>query len=218
MSEAADQNSQVKLNGIFAFKVGMSSIYSETGEYIPVTVLKYEPWVVTQVKTLAKEGYDAVQVASGPMKAKNSSQSARKHAQAAGFENGSKHTAEIRQVAPEGATVGQKVSIDSLVEGDFVKLTGRTKGHGFTGSQKRWNFAGGPASHGSKFHRRPGSSGNRTWPGRVMPGKKFPGHYGDVVCSIKNVQVVKVLPEEQVIMVKGPVPGARNSLVRLVKV
>ena len=215
MSESADQ---IKLNGLFAFKVGMSSIYSESGEYIPVTVLKYDPWVVTQVKTAAKEGYDSVQIASGVMKAKNSSKSSQKHSKAAGFENGSKHVAEIRQSAPEGVAIGQKVSIDSLAEGDFVKLTGRSKGHGFTGSQKRWNFAGGPASHGSKFHRRPGSSGNRTWPGRVMPGKKFPGHYGDVNCSIKNVQIVKVLPEEQVIMVKGPVPGARNSLVRLVKV
>ncbi|MFN7262206.1 MAG: 50S ribosomal protein L3, partial [Pseudobdellovibrionaceae bacterium] len=115
------------------------------------------------------------------------------------------------------AAVGVQVSIDSLKKGDVVKITGRSKGHGFAGSVKRWNFAGGPASHGSKFHRRPGSVGNRTWPGRVMPGKRFPGHYGDEAITVKNVEIVEVLQSEGVVMVKGPVPGARNSLVKLVR-
>ena len=112
---------------------------------------------------------------------------------------------------------GDTVSINSLIKGDVVKITSKSKGHGFQGSVRRWNFAGGPATHGSKFHRRPGSSGNRTWPGRVMPGKKFPGHWGDETITVKNVVVVDVLPNEGVVLVKGPVPGSKNTLVRLVK-
>jgi len=96
-------------------------------------------------------------------------------------------------------------------------LTGVSKGHGFSGVQKRWNFAGGPATHGSKHNRRPGSVGNRTWPGRVMPGKKFPGHFGVDTVTLKSVVVVEVIPQENVLLVKGSVPGARNSLVQLVR-
>jgi len=113
--------------------------------------------------------------------------------------------------------LGDALSIDTLVKGDVVKVTSTSKGRGFQGSVRRWNFAGGPATHGSKFHRRPGSSGNRTWPGRVMPGKKFPGHWGDETITVKNVVVVDVIPAEGVVLVKGPVPGSKNTLVRLVK-
>jgi large subunit ribosomal protein L3 len=197
----------VKLNGLYAFKEGMSTIYNEQGEAVPVTVLRYEPWVVSQIKTEENDGYTAVQVACRPKKAKNSSKSEEGHFKKAGLETGAQIVREIRQDIPGDAKLGAQV----------VALTGVSKGHGFTGVMKRWNFAGGPAAHGSKFHRRPGSSGNRTWPGRVMPGKKFPGHYGDETITVRNVQVVAVLPEENVLMVKGPVPGARNSLVRMVR-
>ena len=209
--------SEIKLNGLYAFKEGMATVYNEQGEAVPVTVLRYEPWVVSQIKTTEKDGYAAVQVACQPKKAKNSSKSEVGHLKAAGFETGAKFLREMRQDIPEGAAPGSKVSIESLAKGDVVRVTGISKGHGFQGSQKRWNFAGGPASHGSKFHRRPGSSGNRTWPGRVMPGKKFPGHYGVDQVTVKSVQIIEVNPQEGVVMVKGPVPGSRNSLVRLVK-
>ncbi|MBX3017434.1 MAG: 50S ribosomal protein L3 [Bdellovibrionaceae bacterium] len=194
----------------------MSTIYTENGEAIPVTILRYEPWVVSQVKTQDSDGYTAVQIACRPKKAKNSSGAMAGHLKAAGFEGSASLVREIRQ-AVDGVTVGQKVGIDSLAAGDSVSLTGTSKGRGFQGSVRRWNFAGGPATHGSKFHRRPGSSGNRTWPGRVMPGKKFPGHWGDETITVKNVEVVKVLADDGVVLVKGPVPGARNSLVRLLK-
>lgn len=206
----------IKLNGLFAFKEGMATIYNEQGEAVPVTVLRYEPWVVSQLKTQDKDGYEAVQIACRPKKAKNSSTAEIGHLKKAGLETGAQYIREIRQTVGE-AQLGAQVSIESLKVGDTVKLTGTSKGHGFTGVQKRWNFAGGPASHGSKFHRRPGSSGNRTWPGRVMPGKKFPGHYGDETITVKSVKIVKVLADENVLMVKGPVPGARNSLVRLMR-
>jgi len=213
----APSSGALKLNGLFAFKEGMATIYNEKGEAVPVTVLRYEPWVVSQIKTEDKDGYTAVQIACRPKKAKNSSKAEEGHFKKAGLETGAQFVKELRQDLPADVKLGAQVSIESLNVGDFVKLTGTSKGHGFTGVMKRWNFAGGPAAHGSKFHRRPGSSGNRTWPGRVMPGKKFPGHYGDETITVRNVQVVQVLPEENVLMVKGPVPGARNSLVRLVR-
>jgi large subunit ribosomal protein L3 len=207
----------LKLNGLFAFKEGMSTVYNEQGEAVPVTVLRYEPWVISQIKTNDKDGYEAVQVACQPKKAKNSSKSEKGHFSKAGFENGAQYVKELRQALPEGAALGAQVSIESLAKGDFVKITSKSKGKGFAGSVKRWNFAGGPAAHGSKFHRRPGSSGNRTWPGRVMPGKKFPGHLGAETVTVRNVEVVEINTAENVLLVKGPVPGARNTLVKLVR-
>ncbi len=209
--------SGVKLNGIFAHKVGMSQIYGDNGEAIPVTVLKMDTWVVSQVKTKEKDGYEAVQVAGHAKKAVRTTKAEKGHLAKAGFENGAQHIKEFRQALPEGVSVGSRVSIDSLVKGDVVRITSRSKGKGFHGSVRRWGFAGGPASHGSKFHRQPGSSGNRTWPGRVMPGKKFPGHVGDETVTVRNVRIVQILADEGVILVKGPVPGARNTLVKLVK-
>ena len=220
MSEIMNNNEEqvVKLNGLFAFKEGMSTVYNDAGEAIPVTILRYEPWVVSQVKTNEKDGYNAVQLACGPKKKKNSNLAEVGHLKGAGFETGASFVKELRVEDTLTLNVGSNLSIESLSKGDVVKITSKSKGRGFVGSVKRWNFAGGPASHGSKFHRRPGSSGNRTWPGRVMPGKKFPGHWGDETITVKNVEIVDVIPSENVVMVKGPVPGARNSLVKLVRV
>lgn len=216
-TQNTNNSESLKLNGLFAFKEGMSTIYNDQGEAIPVTVLRYEPWFVSQIKTNETDGYEAIQVACQPKKSKNSNKAEKGHLEKAGFENGAQFVKELRQAIPEGLKVGAQISIDSLAKGDVVKMTSKSKGKGFAGSMKRWNFAGGPASHGSKFHRRPGSSGNRTWPGRVMPGKKFPGHLGAESVTVKNVEIVQVLADENVLMVKGPVPGARNTLVKLVK-
>lgn len=218
-TETTNKSAQngLKLNGLYAFKEGMTTVYNEQGEAIPVTVLRYEPWFVSQIKTNAEDGYEAVQLACHPKKAKNSNKAEKGHLADAGFENGAQFVKELRQALPEGVTVGAQVSIDSLTKGDVVKMTSKSKGKGFAGSVKRWGFAGGPASHGSKFHRRPGSSGNRTWPGRVMPGKKFPGHLGAETVTVKNVEIVDIIASESVLMIKGPVPGARNTLVKLVK-
>lgn len=213
MSEVA---SEIKLSGLYAFKEGMTTVYTEQGEAVPVTVLRYEPLVVSQLKTQEKDGYEAVQVACKPKKPKNAPAAEMGHFAKAGLDASFQVVKELRQPVGE-ASLGAKVSIDSLAKGEFVTITGTSKGRGFAGSVRRWNMAGGPASHGSKFHRRPGSSGNRTWPGRVMPGKKFPGHLGDESVTVKNVQIIDILPEENVVLVKGPVPGARNSLVRLVR-
>ncbi len=222
MTETQDTNvsqssAGLKLNGLYAFKEGMATIYNEKGEAIPVTVLRYETWKVAQVKTVEKDGYSAVQIAAVPKKAKNSSQAEVGHVKAAGFESGARYIKEIRQDVSADVKLGDVISIDSLAKGDFVKITSKSKGKGFQGSIRRWNFAGGPATHGSKFHRRPGSSGNRTWPGRVMPGKKFPGHLGDETVTVRNVQIVEINSAEGVVIVKGPVPGSKNTLVKLIK-
>lgn len=221
MSEAQETtqvtSSGLLLNGLYAFKEGMATVYSDKGEAIPVTVLRYENWKVSQLKTTEKDGYEAIQIASVPAKAKNSSTAQKGHLKAAGFETAAKYVREIRQKSPEGVKVGDSVSINSLAKGDVVKISAKSKGHGFQGSVRRWSFAGGPATHGSKFHRKPGSVGNRTWPGRVMPGKKFPGHWGDETITVKNVVVIDVLADEGVVFVKGPVPGSKNTLVKLVK-
>lgn len=224
MSEVQESKSNssladgVKLNGLFAFKEGMATIYNDKGEAVPVTVLRYENWKVSQIKNNEKDGYVAVQLATLPMKKKNSSSAQIGHLKGAGFEAAARYVRELRMNdLPDGLKVGDSLSIDTLVKGDSVKITAKSKGRGFQGSVRRWGFAGGPATHGSKFHRRPGSSGNRTWPGRVMPGKKFPGHWGDENITVKNVTVVDVLVSEGVLLVKGPVPGAKNTLVKLVK-
>lgn len=223
MSEVQNSETQtpsaggVKLNGLYAFKEGMATVYNEKGESIPVTVLRYETWKVSQIKTQEKDGYSAVQLAAVPKKSKNASAAESNRLKAAGFESGARFVRELRTDSVEGVNLGDALSIETLVKGDVVKITAKSKGRGFQGSVRRWNFAGGPATHGSKFHRRPGSSGNRTWPGRVMPGKKFPGHWGDETITVKNVVVVDVIASEGVVLVKGPVPGSKNTLVKLVK-
>jgi large subunit ribosomal protein L3 len=216
-SEKTVTSSSLKLDAGFAFKVGMTQVYDEQDRVVPVTVLQWKPWFVTQIKTEQSDGYSALQIACNPKKSKNASKAELGHSKKASLSTGFQFVREVRVAAPEGIQLGQEVALESFVKGDVVKLTSVSKGKGFQGSVKRWNFGGGPAAHGSKFHRQPGSSGNRTWPGRVMPGKKFPGHLGDETVSVRNIQVVDVLIEEGVLLVKGPVPGARNTLVRIVK-
>lgn len=216
-ASSAPQSEGVEMGGLFAFKVGMSAVYSEDGERIPVTVLKYEPMVVSQLKTDEKDGYKAIQVAFRPDRASRTTQSNKSKLSKAGFENGAKFLKEFRSSDLGSVGVGQKVSIDSVKKGDTVVITGTSKGHGFAGVMKRWDFGGGPATHGAGFHRTGGSIGNRTWPGRVMAGRRMPGRFGGDTVTVKSVQVVDVIAEENVILLKGPVPGSRNSLVKLVK-
>lgn len=211
-----DNAKEAKVNGLFLFKEGMTTVYGKNGEAIPVTVLRYEDCFVTQVKTVANDGYDAVQLGCGAKKEKNTNKSEKGHFSKA-IEVVPQFVKEIKGVDVAQLSLGDKVSIESISEGDVVSITSTSKGKGFAGVVRRYKFAGGPASHGSKFHRRPGSSGNRTWPGRVMPGKKFPGHLGSDTITVKNVEVIKVMPQEKVIMIKGPVPGSKNTVVKMVR-
>ena len=208
---------QIKLSGLFAFKMEMTSFYEE-GKVVPVTALHYEPWRVSQIKTKEKEGYDAIQLACHSQKNKRSTKPLIEHLKPAGFKEGARYIRELRlEKALEDIQVGHELSIESLKKGDIVKVSSRSKGRGFAGVMKRWGFRGGKASHGSKSHRRPGSIGQHTEPSRVFPGRKMPGHYGHQKVCLKNVQVVDVLPEENLIFVKGAVPGSRNTLVTLRK-
>ena len=209
-----DPNS-VKLSGLYLFKLGMSSLYNEKGEVQPVTLLRFQPWVVSQLKDKKRDAYSGLQLASGPQKNKRCSKALIKHLKPAGFKEGAAFVRELRQPLPEGVKVGQPVSIHSLQKGDRVTLSGISKGAGFAGVVKRWGFKGGPASHGAKTHRGSGSIGNRTEPGRVMPGKKMAGHKGARRVSFRNVRVLEVT--EDMVVVKGAVPGARNALVYLHK-
>ncbi|MGE4132300.1 MAG: 50S ribosomal protein L3 [Bdellovibrionales bacterium] len=216
--EAPAKSDAIEAGGLYAFKVGMSAIFEE-GERIPVTVLRYEPMVVSQVKNKETDGYEAMQVAFVPDRATQTNGAAKTHLSKAGFENGAKFVREMRpKKMPEGVAVGQKIALSSLKKGDMVKISGLSRGRGFQGPVRRWNFNGGPATHGSGFHRKPGSVGNRTWPGRVMPGKRMAGQWGNETATLRNVKVVDVIPEENVLLVKGPVPGSRNSLICLTKV
>ena len=214
-SSAVKEKEAVKLSGLYAFKLSMSSIYDEKGQFTPVTFLQMKPWVVSQVKTKAKEGYNSVQVACVSQKNRRYAKALKNHLSKAGLSKGTSHIREIRQESVENIEVGQPVSIHSVEKGDKVKLQAISKGHGFAGVVKRWSFKGGPASHGAKTHRSSGSIGNRTEPARVMPGKKMAGHYGVETVSLKNVKVMDVISEENLIVVKGSVPGARNTLVFL---
>jgi large subunit ribosomal protein L3 len=220
MSEAKESKKSagtVQLNGLLAFKVGMSTVFDDNGEAVPVTVLKYEPLVVSQVKSKEKDGYEAVQVACSPKRASRSPKGKAGHLKKAGFEHSARFVREFRQAAPEGAEVGARIDIGSVKKGDIVKITGTSRGRGFSGVVRRWSFGGGPATHGSGFHRKPGSVGNRTEPGRVIAGKKMAGHWGNETVTTRNLLVVDVMADENVILVKGAVPGHRNSLVQLTK-
>lgn len=208
-------SSPVSLDGLYLFKEGMSTWFdNDKGLAVPVTVMRYEPHTVTQVKFKDSDGYNAAQVAVGHKAAKHADKATLGHLKAAGLQKAAKVTREISLESPiENLAVGMVIAIDSLKAGDTVKVIGQSKGKGFAGSVKRYGFAGGPMTHGSKFHRQPGSSGNRTWPGRVMPGKKFPGHMGAKTAHIKNLEIVKVDAENNVVLIKGAVPGGRNTLV-----
>ena len=206
-----------QLEGLFAFKMSMTTFYDEQGQAVPVTALKYKPCRVTQVKTKEKDSYSAVQVAFVPQKNKRCVRPLVRHLKAGGFHEGARFTRELRQTLPSDIKPGQEVSIESLKKGDLIKISALSKGRGFAGVMKRWGFAGGKASHGSKIHRGAGSIGQCAEPGRVMPGRKMPGQYGFKKVSRLKVPVVDVLPEENMIFVKGPVPGARNTLVAIKK-
>jgi large subunit ribosomal protein L3 len=172
---------------------------------------------VTQIKTPDKDKYSAVQIALLDKKEKALTKAERGHLKAVGATKAARFTKEVRQELPEGVTLGQEVDVSTFEKGQKLKITAKSKGRGFAGTMKRYNFGGGPASHGSTFHRQPGSIGNCTFPGRVMPGRKMPGHFGDKNVTVKNVEIIDVQADEGLVLVKGPVPGARNGLVRMQK-
>lgn len=220
---ATESNSEktpqaLKLSGFFGVKAGMTSVYTDEGVRVPVTVLECSPWTVTQIKTKEKDGYEAIQISGKPKKLKSSLKSEIGHYKKSGFETGMKYSKEVKQALPEGVSLGQKVDLTSFEKGDTLQISSVSKGKGFSGVVKRYNFGGGPATHGSGFHRRPGSIGNCEFPGRVMPGKKMAGQYGNKKITVKGLEIVDILLDENVLLIKGAIPGAKNTLVEFAKI
>jgi len=201
--------------GLLGKKIGMTRIYSEMGQAIPVTVIQAGPCVVLQKKTEAGEGYNAIQVGFDPKKESRLNKPQAGHLKAAG-KGGFYHIKEFRVADPDAYELGQEIQLAELVKiGDQVHISGRSKGRGFQGVVKRHGFKGGRKTHGSMFHRRPGSIGCSAWPSRVIKGKKLPGHMGSDLLTKKNLTVVDVRADENIMMVRGAVPGAKQGLLQI---
>lgn len=204
-----------KTIGLLGKKIGMTRIYSEQGQAIPVTVIEAGPCVVLQKKTDAKEGYNAIQVGFGAKKESRLNKPAAGHCKVAG-KGGFYHIKEFRVVDPENYELGQEIQLADLIKiGDLVDISGRSKGRGFQGVIRRYGFKGGNKTHGSNFHRRPGSIGCSAWPSRVIKGKKMPGRMGNNLLTQKNLTVVDIRADENIMLVKGAVPGANQGLVQI---
>jgi large subunit ribosomal protein L3 len=206
-----------KSMGILAKKVGMTRVYSEVGQVIPVTVIQAGPCKVLQVKTEATDGYSAIQVGFGDKKASRVNKALGGHFKKS-ESDGFYFVREFRVEADSAYEVGQEITLDTVMKvGDKVDVQGVSKGKGFQGVIKRYGFAGGGAGHGSMFHRAPGSIGCSATPARVVKGKKMPGRMGNDNVLRKNVVVVDVRSEENVVLLKGPLPGAKNGLLKIFK-
>ena len=193
-------------------KIGMSQIFNEDGRVVPVTVIEAGPCPVVQKKTIERDGYDALQVAFGTIKSKNVNRPVTGHYKKANVEP-ARFLREFRFDNCADYAVGQVIKADIFAEGDRVDVSGTSKGKGFSGTIKRWNFHIGPMAHGSGYHRGVGSMGACASPGRVFKNKKMPGQYGNTSCTVQNLQIVKVDAERNYILVKGAVPGARGNMV-----
>ncbi len=205
--------------GMLGRKIGMTQILDHVGEVVPVTVIQTGPVTVTRIRTQAKEGYNAIQIGFEDVKEKHATNS---HFKA--FEKlqltPKRHLKEFR-LPPnqklEDYKVGQEMNAELFSEGEFVDVQGKTKGKGFQGGIRRWGMKGGPETHGSMYHRRPGSNGCTTFPGRTWRGHHHPGHMGDDTNTVQNLLIVKVMKEDNAILVRGAVPGARNALLVIQK-
>jgi len=199
---------------ILATKIGMTQIFEEDGTLIPVTVLQAGPCVVTQVKTKANDGYSAVQVGFVDMRDKLSTKPMKGHFDKAGTST-KRFVRELQLDDAESYELGQVITADIFEAGDKVDATAISKGKGYQGAIKRHGQHTGPKTHGSKYHRHAGSNGMASDPAKVMKGKKMPGHMGHVKVTIQNLEVVRIDAENNVILVKGSVPGPKKSLVTL---
>ena len=199
------------LQGFLGTKIGMTQIFREDGKVVPVTVIQAGPCVVTQVKTMETDGYEAVQLGFGDVKRRNKPQ--------AGHLKNSKLSRYLREVTTDdtnGFTVGQSIGVDIFEAGEKVDVTGTSKGRGFAGVMKRWNFGGGPRTHGqSDRARAPGSIGGGTTPGKVYKGMKMGGHMGNRRITVKGLEIIEIDTERNLLMVKGGIPGAPNSLIQI---
>jgi large subunit ribosomal protein L3 len=199
------------ISEILGKKLGMTQVYDAQNVLVPVTVVEAGPCAVVQVKTVETDGYNAVQLGFAKKKDKNTAAGELGHAKKAGLEQAPRVLAEVRLAAAPTLKVGDIVNATSFTEGQLVDVIGITKGKGFQGVVKRFRVAGGPASHGSMFHRRIGSIGMRQTPGRTWKNQAMPGHMGSEKRTVQNLRVVKVIAERNLILVKGAIPGANGD-------
>jgi len=201
--------------GLLGNKIGMTQIFDKSGNIIPVTILKVGPCIVTQIKTNIKDGYSAIQVGYNNISSKSLTQSQLGHLQKSNIQP-LKYLKEFRVANDHDFEIGQILTIDRLLPGQLVNIQGKTIGKGFAGLQKRHNFTRGPMTHGSKNHRAPGSIGMGTTPGRVLPGKKMAGQLGNKITTIKKLKVIQCHLQENILVIKGSVPGKPGNLLSIV--
>jgi large subunit ribosomal protein L3 len=205
------------VNRIFGKKVGMTRYFLEEGECIPVTIVKVEPCVVIQKKTLDKDGYEAIQVGFQEQKETRLTKPKRGH-----FKNsGAGFFSNLREIRVNNTSefeLGQEIKADIFRIGELVKVTGRSKGRGFSGVTKRWGFSGGKDTHGCRSHRVPGSIGASATPSKVAKGKKLPGRMGYQRVTLKNLTILDIRPEINIIALKGMLPGSRNTIIEISKI
>ena len=203
------------MKGLIGKKVGMTQVYDEKGVLIPVTVVQAGPCVVTGVKTVERDGYSAVQLGFGERKAKNVTKARAGHLAKAGV-TGDKLPSVLREIrtaaGEETPAPGSVVTAEVFAANDYLDVVGTTKGRGFQGVVRRYRFGGGRASHGGAWTRRTGSIGCCEWPGNVIKGKRMPGHMGNARRTVQNLQVVRVMAEDNVLLLKGAVPGANGGI------
>ncbi len=202
------------INAIYGKKLGMTQIFSDDDRAVPVTVIQAEPNTVVQVKTNESDGYNAVQLGFGTIKEKKVNKPMAGHFK----KQGTDAVRYLREVRVEDATefkTGDKVTVTDFAEAKKVDVTGTSKGKGFAGVMRRYNFKGGPGGHGAHFHRAPGSVGQCATPSRVFKGLRLPGHMGCDTVTTKNLEVVRVDADQNLILIKGAVPGGKNAMVRI---
>lgn len=202
--------------GLIGKKLGMTGLFTPDGEYVPVTVVLAGPCVVTQVKTLASDGYNALQVGFGEKKTVRVNKPMRGHLK----KSGDVYFQFLREVPvknPEEYTVGQTLGLDIFKVGGRVDVSGTSRGRGFSGVIKRHGFHGGKKTHGSHCHRIPGSVGCSATPGKIVKGKKMPGQYGNERKTVRNLKVIDIRPDESLILIKGALPGSKSGLVEIKK-
>lgn len=203
------------MKGLIGKKIGMTQVYDESGMLIPVTVIQAGPCVVTDVKTVERDGYAAIQLGFGERKAKNVTKARAGHLAKAGI-SGERLPAVLREVrvsAAEAAPApGTELKADIFEANEYLDVVGTTKGRGFQGVVRRYRFGGGRASHGGAWTRRTGSIGCCEWPGNVIKGKRMPGHMGNVPRTVQNLKIVRVMAEDNILLLKGAVPGANGGM------
>jgi large subunit ribosomal protein L3 len=201
--------------GLLGNKIGMTQIFDESGNIIPVTILKVGPCIITQIKTEVKHGYNAIQIGYGNVPSKSLTQPKLGHLQKSNIQP-LKYLKEFNIDNLDQFEIGQRLDVNLFSQSQFVDIRGKSIGKGFSGLQKRHNFTRGPMTHGSKNHRAPGSIGMGTTPGRVLPGKKMAGQLGNKITTVKKLQLIQINLEENILVIKGSVPGKPGNLLTIV--